>query len=344
MPPQKQKTRKRTATCNTSTEQTASSTNKRNGESEQGEHNQLSAVMKQNAELIKSQQFLSNSFDEFKNHLKRNAEKNEKLKCEVSALTKKCSELSAEVKELKTKLNVGEQKTINNNVIIRGVGGDENALAAVMHVAELAEVKIKDTDILSVRQIHNKNKDSCVLVQFADDNKKRDSVKASKAKKINTQMYGYQGELKPIYVDEQLTRDSLLLFKRAKNLKKFGIKFVWISNGRILVRETTNGTVVNINSIEQVNEIEQSIMARDTQTKNEAKKKNNKQRKVEERAATNDNGKEKEERATTSTAENNDGARTHTNTIASKNESKRTNKAIPKQQAITLSDDEFVDA
>lgn len=204
MAPTKHRARKRTATVNTSIGTNSNSTDRRNSESEQRSA-QLVALYKQNAELMKSQQFLSNSFDEIKNQLKRNTDDNEKLKCEVSALTKKYSELLAEINALKLNLNAGEQKNINNNVLIRGIGGDENALTAVKNVAALAEVEINDVDIQSVRQIHNKNKDSCVLVQFANDSKKRDFVKASKAKKINTQMYGYQGEAKPMYVDEQLT-------------------------------------------------------------------------------------------------------------------------------------------
>lgn len=40
-------------------------------------------------------------------------------------------------------------------------------------------------------------------------------------------MYGYAGEARPIYVDEQLTKDTFLLLKYTKRLKKVGVNYVW---------------------------------------------------------------------------------------------------------------------
>lgn len=233
-------------------------------------------------------------------------------------------------------------------MLIRGVPGDENAQTAIMNVAMLAEVKINDTDILSVHQLHNKNKDPCVLVQFADDNKKREFVKSAKARKINTQMYGYSGDAKPIYVDEQLTKESFLLFKRAKNLKKLGVKFVWISNGNILVRETPNDSVVQIKSIEQVNEIEQAIMMRNTKKQNEAKKKNKNNTESSangneaDRMGPSAETKKKKNKETVATNGVDAGAVGRTTTNKNSNVTER--KTTQKQKAITVFDDEFVDA
>lgn len=344
-----------------------------------------------------------------KGQLKQCIDDNDKLKHEMSALTKKYTAISAELREQKLKLNAGEQEKINSNVLIRGVNGEENALTVVSNIAEIAEIQLNEGDVLSARQIHSQKKDPCVLVQFAMGDKKRDFVKASKTKKINTQMYGYDGDMKPIYVDEQLTSESFQLFKRTKNLKKFGVKFVWISNGNILVRESPNSAVINIKSMEQVKDIEYTIMAKDEQTKNDAKKKKKTTGKKES-ATTNDKGTESTETTSTNivaiahTKHTNENAnnenrdkearmaanensksstRTHTNSSEStrsrltkktktnneresgnekcvtrtstkqnKSDNSRWNVAthnhkpnsMQKQPAITLSDDEFVDA
>lgn len=354
---QKQKLKKRAATVTLNDSSTATSANERQSENELL-NSQMVSILKQNAELVKSQQFLSNCFEEMKTQMNSYFDENNKLKTELSSLTKKHSILSAEVNGLKAKFNAEEQKNLNSNVLIRGINADEDALTVVKNVAELANVEIKQGDVVSARQIHSKTKESCVMVQFAGDTKKRDFVKASKAKRLNTQMYGYTGEARPIYVDEQLTRESFLLFKRAKNLKKFGVKFVWIANGNILAREAPNEAVIHIKTMDQITEMEHAITIRDKQVKSEVKR-----NKREERTATNDNDTGRthtDERAHKSVSTQlNIAKKTRkgmqqkhtTDGVATRNEKTSTirmNTAkrndIHKQTAITVSDDEFVDA
>lgn len=335
MAPKKPQTRNRTATVDNtnsanvqkdSTSSANTAISKKKSENEQLSK-QVAELTKQNTELLKSQQFLSNCFDVIKNELEKCKNDNNKHNGEISALTKKCSELSAEIKELKSKQNVGEQKSLNNNVLIRGVSGDENAYVVASNIAELVECDLQKEDILAARQIQSKdnNKSPCVLMQFADEKKKRDFVKRSKTKKINTQMYGYTGECKPIYVDEQLTRESFLLFKRAEALKKHGVNFVWIQSGNILMRETPKTGVIHIKSIEQLNEIEQFFITKEGQTNKDGKE----IREVQ-------NGK----------SVNNDIGQTSasTNTNAKDNGRGDTNRGrYVKQPAITISDDEYHD-
>lgn len=287
-------------------------------------------------------------------------DENNKLKTELSSLTKKHSILSAEVNGLKAKFNAEEQKNMNSNVLIRGINADEDALSVVTNVAELANIEIKQGDVVTARRIHSKTKESCVMVQFAVDTKKRDVVKASKAKRLNTQMYGYTGEARPIYVDEQLTRESFLLFKRAKNLKKYGVKFVWIANGNILAREAPNEAVIHIKTMDQITEMEHAIMIRDKQVKNEVKR-----NKREERTATNDNDTgrtlahsnerahrcestqlsiAKKKRKGAEKIHTTEGVATHNETTSTVRMNTAKRNDMHKQTAITVSDDEFVDA
>lgn len=82
-------------------------------------------------------------------------------------------------------------------------------------------------------------------------------------------MYGYGGESLPIYVDDQLTKETFLLFKETKQLKKIGIAFVWLSNGNILVRETSDSQITRIESFTQLKEFEQSLLLK-KQTKDKS--------------------------------------------------------------------------
>lgn len=79
-------------------------------------------------------------------------------------------------------------------------------------------------------------------------------------------MYGYAGEPQPIYVDTQITRESFLLFKLAKNLKKIGVKFVWLSlDGDILVREKPNAPIISIKNAAQISEIEKKNASQESE-------------------------------------------------------------------------------
>lgn len=39
-------------------------------------------------------------------------------------------------------------------------------------------------------------------------------------------MYGYDGAAMPIYVEDQLTKETFYLFEETKKLKKIGVPFV----------------------------------------------------------------------------------------------------------------------
>lgn len=112
---------------------------------------------------------------------------------------------------------------------------------------------------------------------FHDENKKREFIKAAKKAKVSAQSYGYTDKSGPIYVDEQLTKQTFLLFKRAKELKRQGFKFVWISNGEILVRESETSPVIRITAESQIIEIENEILLSKKNTKGD--KRNPKQEK-----------------------------------------------------------------
>lgn len=84
-------------------------------------------------------------------------------------------------------------------------------------------------------------------------------MKAAKQKRLSTQMYGYSGDSKPIFVDEQLTKYTYSLFVQAKQLKKHGIKHVWVSNGDVLSIEADDSQTKRIHSSTHVKEIEKAL-------------------------------------------------------------------------------------
>lgn len=45
------------------------------------------------------------------------------------------------------------------------------------------------------------------------------------------------GDDAPLFMDEELTSETYKLFKKAKNLKLSGYKYVWHKNGTVLARK-----------------------------------------------------------------------------------------------------------
>lgn len=110
------------------------------------------------------------------------------------------------------------------------------------------------------KRIEYENREPVIVASFTDEKLKRQFVKQAKKKRISTEMYGYVGESKPIYVDEQLTRQTFMLFKHAKSLKKLGCTYVWISNGDIMARINSTSPFIKITQKHQVDELEKVLI------------------------------------------------------------------------------------
>ena len=77
-------------------------------------------------------------------------------------------------------------------------------------------------------------------------------IARAKAKRITSAEIG-RGDEK-IFIDEHLTKHSIQLLLAAKDLvlqKK--LTRTWVRNGKILIRETEDGAVVNLTELSQLN-------------------------------------------------------------------------------------------
>lgn len=114
-------------------------------------------------------------------------------------------------------------------------------------------------DIVFAQTIKSTDR-SHLLIRFAPNEKKKELMRSARAKRLGTNMFGYNGDNKPIYIDEQLTKQTHYLLMRAKKLKALGIKYVWVSNGDILVRQKDGEKVSKITSEQQIDSIEKGLV------------------------------------------------------------------------------------
>lgn len=220
----------------------------------------LNSIAKQIHELTKSQEFFSTKHDDVIEQLKLIREENKNMRQEIASMKKQQHQMRGEIDQLKAKINIFEQNKTGDKVIVRGINKDEDAAEAVKKIAGIIGVVLDANDIVFANQSTAENKTPTITAKFSSQQKKTEFVKAAKKKRLSTQMYGYTGDSKPIYVDEQLTKYTYTLFAQAKQLKKAGIKHVWVSNGDVLYRQADDSPTKRIHSSTQINEIEKAIM------------------------------------------------------------------------------------
>lgn len=79
-----------------------------------------------------------------------------------------------------------------------------------------------------------------------------------------------------------MTKDTYQLFARAKQLKKAGIKYIWVANGEVLIRANDEAKVTKIISAQQVTELEMNhaLITADKRSSNKTKPRTRTQTKI----------------------------------------------------------------
>lgn len=149
-------------------------------------------------------------------------------------------ELRKELQTVKRDLNNRDQKELNNNVIIQGVPSVVNE--KVETVVEKLANKLKVTrNIEKAYRLGNPNQErasSAIKIIFKSYDDKKQWMQAKKSYKLSTGDLGYNDINEAIYINHDLTKRNIELFKMAKQFKKdHDYKYLWVSNGKIMIRK-----------------------------------------------------------------------------------------------------------
>ncbi|XP_060875910.1 uncharacterized protein LOC132949150 [Metopolophium dirhodum] len=167
-------------------------------------------------ELMKSVSFMSAQFDNFSNKLDNVIIEIKNIKIENKKIVTENKRLSEEVDILKSKIDEMEQYNL-------GISSGYYCLI----VAKLATLEMKKNLIRNV-----------------------------KSNKLTTEKMSNEWPKENIYANERLTKLRRTLFyqtKVAATTKEY--KFVWVSNGDILVRKNENSKIVKIKSSQDINNL-----------------------------------------------------------------------------------------
>jgi len=192
-------------------------------------------------EIKKTIDFLSSQYDEVLKDLKATKEENKKLKEEVKELKVKQARSDEEVKELTYKLNDLDMygRRVNLEIFGASVRGpsleNEDTTAVVRELAENIGVQYNPSEIhrLHRLQARKDGKPPIILIQFMSVVTRDNWLQAGRRAKLVDNASGNK-----VFFGENLTvffKGLLREAKRRANINKYD--FVWVRNGRILVRK-----------------------------------------------------------------------------------------------------------
>lgn len=209
--------------------------------------------------LKDSVKFMSEDYDKLQTELKYCTESNRSLSKENESLKQLVSDLSVRV-------NLIEQHSRQQNIEINGVpeNKSENLVKTVIQIGNAVGNAIKEEDILSavrVRKLDPVNNNPRAVVVKLRSTVTRDEIltsvmnfnKRHTNEKLNSKHLGYGGSTKPIFVSEHLSPLNKKIHaatRKAATTK--GYKYVWVRDGKVLIRKADGEQAKHMRSLEAV--------------------------------------------------------------------------------------------
>lgn len=193
-------------------------------------------------------------FDDFCNVIKE-------LKTEINALKEDNVKLKNTLSSYNYRFNTIEQKSLKSFVEIAGIPKkkEENLVEVVVLLGEKVGCGINSDNISSVYRKSEANLSEGVpgpvIVEIPNEHIHKEFVKKCRIKKdLKTSIINIDD--RPLYVNHQLTKTSKYMLSKAKEKQKQGmLKFVWVSDGSVLVRKNENSPTIKIYNINQLQSV-----------------------------------------------------------------------------------------
>lgn len=208
-------------------------------------------------ELTQSVEFMSTKFDEIYKDFSC-------LRSETQTLRAENTKLQEQMKDMTVRMSRLEQQARENNIELQCVPEHprENLISTVSQLSSVVSAPVSKSDIISCIRVAKSNPNSsrprAIIVKLSSSDL-RDSLLAScwkynkenSANKLNSSDLGIAGEKQPIYVSEHLSPSNRALHAQARSFKKDNhFKFLWIRNGRILMKKDESSATLWVKSEE----------------------------------------------------------------------------------------------
>lgn len=156
------------------------------------------------------------------------------------------SRKDAEIRELRKAVDNAELYSRRKNIEIHGIKQQDNENLMNVITGLAAKLQLPEPSNQTVEVVHRLGgRQDQIIVRFYDRNVRDQWVK----KQTTLRREG-------IYINENLTKLMKgLLWATRKAAKEKSYKFVWVRNGRILVRQTEGAAVMHIENENDINKI-----------------------------------------------------------------------------------------
>ncbi|KAG5895191.1 hypothetical protein JTB14_037789 [Gonioctena quinquepunctata] len=145
------------------------------------------------------------------------------------------------------------------NIVVVGINSD-NVQGDIKKSFQKLKFEIQDEDY-RLQVLPSKLPNKPVLVKFHSAELRQRALDLHKSKKkLDTGECGITGERRVIYSNEDLPKDTRILFQKARELRSHNFRYVWVKNGRVYARKNEGGELIKINNIVQIGEIKQKII------------------------------------------------------------------------------------
>ncbi|KAH8029296.1 hypothetical protein HPB51_025054 [Rhipicephalus microplus] len=200
-------------------------------------------------DIHKSMKFMNDCFENFKKDV-------DGFRREIAEVKTRNAECCKQNQELRKELAVAGEELVdlkqysrNMNVEIQGlpVAPNEDLETVVEDIAKSLEVEVSKDDTDVTHRVPTKKKDLCnVIVKFRTRRARDSLLEATRKKKLQTGLLGFDRDL-PLYLNEHLCVENKILLGKARQAKRDkDWKFVWVSQGRILMRKAEKSPVLHI--------------------------------------------------------------------------------------------------
>lgn len=178
----------------------------------------------------------------------------------IEQLNEENKTLKAKVISLEEKLEDNEQYSRLNCVEIRGVPMEknENIIETVKKVGMALDMQIKEEMVDACHRLRNKKDGSppTIIVKFVRRLDKQILLQKRRVKRtLSTAQMGYPTS-SPVYINESLTFLRVKIHAAAREIKKEkNYKFLWVRDGKVLLRKEENSPVIVLTKLEDINKL-----------------------------------------------------------------------------------------
>ncbi|KAI8119868.1 hypothetical protein CVS40_8785 [Lucilia cuprina] len=202
---------------------------------------EFKTILKEMKEMKETIKFMSSQYDDILRGVKKNTQN-------IKSLQKENKNLK-DVKKLKSSIAFLNDIRVKNNCIINGIKteGKSNAVDIVLDIAKKSGAEISEDKIEDAYFIGRKNdKDkSSVVVKFLDHKSKMAFIKEKR--KLRE-----MEEMKNVFVNDFLSKESLEVLKHAKSLKTVGFKYIYTIAGKVFVKQMDGSRQIRVRSMDDV--------------------------------------------------------------------------------------------